>query len=107
MTEEKPRINPIVAERDDMIGRSSTSTSSSKKGSSGGDGKRPGGGSSNGSSNGSSGSNILVFIILVALIAAGGFGWMQFASLSANHSDLQQRFESLESRLSSTDESVT
>ena len=107
MTEEKPRINPIVAERDDMIGRSSTSTSSSKKGSSGGDGKRPGGGSSNGSSNGSGGSNILVFIILVALIGAGGYGWMQFAALSANHSDLQQRFESLESRLSSTDESVT
>jgi uncharacterized coiled-coil protein SlyX len=103
MTEEKPRINPIVAERDDMIGRSSTSASSGKKGSSGGDGKRPGGGSSNGSG----GGNILVFITLVALIGAGGFGWMQFAALSAKHSDLQQRFESLESRLSSTDESVT
>ena len=99
MTEEKPRINPIVAERDDMIGRSSTSASSGKKGSSGGDGKRPGGGSSNGSSNGSGGGNILVFIILVALIGAGGFGWMQFTALSAKHSDLQQRFESLRDTL--------
>ncbi len=107
MTAEKPRINPIVAERDDMIGRSSTSTSSLKNGSSGGDGKRPGGGSSNGSSKGSGGSNILVLIVLLGLIGAAAFGWVQFSALSNNHSDLQQRFEALESRLSSTDESVT
>jgi hypothetical protein len=106
MTADKPRINPIVAERDDMIGRSPTSTSSSKKGSSGGDGKPPGRGSSNGSSTGS-GSTKILLAILVALVGVAGFGWMQFAALSANHSDLQQRFESLESQLSSTDESVT
>ena len=43
MTADKPRINPIVAERDDMIGRSSTFHILLKNGSSGGDGKRPGG----------------------------------------------------------------
>jgi uncharacterized coiled-coil protein SlyX len=107
MTADKPRINPIVAERDDMIGRSSTSTASLKKGSSGSDGNRSGGGSSNGSSNGSGGSNILVLIVLLGLIGAGLFGWMQFDALSKNHRDLQQRFEALETRLSSTDESVT
>jgi chromosome segregation ATPase len=37
---------------------------------------------------------------------AAGLGWMQYQDLATKHSSLLQRFELLESRLSSTDESV-
>ena len=109
MTADKPRINPIVPERDDMIGRSSMSAPSSKNTSASGDGKRSGGGSSNGSGSGSGsgGGKVLIAIVLAGLVGAAAFGGTQFVALSSNHNDLQQRFEALESRLSSTDESVT
>ena len=106
MTADKNRINPIVPERDDMIGRSSSSgASSGKKNSSKSDGpKSP--------SNGSGGSGggfwkLLISLLFIALVAAAAFGWLQFKALSGNHADLQQRFDALESRLSSTDESMS
>ena len=89
-----------------MIGRSSSSgASSGKKNSSKSDGpKSP--------SNGSGGSGggfwkLLISLLFIALVAAAAFGWLQFKALSGNHADLQQRFDALESRLSSTDESMS
>jgi uncharacterized coiled-coil protein SlyX len=114
MTADKPRINPIVPERDDMIGRSPTASSgSSKSGSMAADSRRSGGGSggagsggygSGGSAaSGTGGWKALILVMLVALVGMSWFGYMQFT----NHNNLQQRFNALESRLSSTDESVT
>ena len=95
---EKKRIKPIVAERDDMIGRSPSTPKSN-------------GGGGNGSSGQPTGmSGLWKFLVLVAFFGLGGaagLGWMQYQDLSAKHSSLLQRFELLESRLSSTDESVT
>ena len=111
MTSDNHRINPIVPERDDMIGRSSGSTASSKSSSSKSsgskyDGGSSGGGSSGGSSNGG-GSNKLTVLLLLCVIGGGAFAWLQFDALSKNHAELQQRFNALESRLSSTDASVS
>lgn len=111
MTSDNHRINPIVPERDDMIGRSSGSTASSKSSSSKSsgskyDGGSSGGGSSGGSSNGG-GSNKLTLLLLLCVIGGGAFAWFQFDALSKNHAELQQRFNALESRLSSTDASVS
>lgn len=96
---EKKRIKPIVAERDDMIGRSPSAPTKSD------------GNDSNGASRQASGmSGLWKFLVLVAFFGLGGaagLGWMQYQDLSAKHSSLLQRFELLESRLSSTDESVT
>lgn len=115
MTADKPRINPIVPERDDMIGRSPTaSPGSNKSGSMAADSRRSGGrsggaGGSAGSGSGGAGNGVgggwraLIFIMLLALAGMSWFGYMQFT----NHNNLQQRFNALESRLSSTDESVT
>lgn len=95
---EKKRIKPIVAERDDMIGRSPSTP-------------RSDGGDNNGSSGQTTGmSGLWKFMVLVAFFGLGGaagLGWMQYQDLATKHSSLLQRFELLESRLSSTDESVT
>ena len=106
MTADKNRINPIVPERDDMIGRTSNSSGSSGKN------NAPKSDSSRSSSNGSGGSSggfwkLLIALSVVGLLGAAGFGWLQFNNLSKNHADLQQRFDALESRLSSTDESMS
>ena len=106
MTADKNRINPIVPERDDMIGRSSSSAGSKKNAS-----KPDSNGSSANGSNSSGGGSGGFWKLLIALISVGllgviGFGWYQFDALSKNHADLQQRFNALESRLSSTDESM-
>ena len=98
---EKKRINPIVAERDDMIGRSPSSARADGSNGTNGNG-------SDGQAGGMSGLwKFLVLVAFFGLAGAGGFGWMQYQDLSSKHSALQQRFESLESRLSSTDDSVT
>lgn len=92
---DKERINPIVAERDDMIGRPSSNTkgdSSHTKTTS----KTPVAGI----------SGPWRFIILFALLglAIGAYlGWQQYQSFL----QLQERFEILNSRLNNTDESVT
>ena len=95
---EKKRIKPIVAERDDMIGRSPSTP-------------RSDGGDNNVSSGQTTGmSGLWKFMVLVAFFGLGGaagLGWMQYQDLATKHSSLLQRFELLESRLSSTDESVT
>lgn len=106
MTADKNRINPIVPERDDMIGRSSGSAASSGKNKpSKSTNTKPSSGGSNGSGGGF--WKILITLLFIGLVGAGGFGWMQFDALSKNHGDLQQRFNALESRLSSTDESMS
>jgi len=109
MTADKNRINPIVPERDDMIGRSANSAASSgKKPPSKSDSSRLSSNGSN-SSGGSAGGfwKLLIALLFIGLLGAGGFGWLQFDALSKNHTDLQQRFDALESRLSSTDESMS
>jgi uncharacterized protein HemX len=109
MTADKNRINPIVPERDDMIGRSANSAASSgKKPPSKSDSSRLSSNGSN-SSGGSAGGfwKLLIALLFIVLLGAGGFGWLQFDALSKNHTDLQQRFDALESRLSSTDESMS
>jgi DNA repair exonuclease SbcCD ATPase subunit len=98
------RVNPIVAERDDMIGRSIPDSRGDKPAS--------GGGSSNGrSSAADAGIPVLwksmILIAFLGLAGAGGFGWLQYQALAGKHNSLQERFNNLESRLSSTDESVT
>jgi hypothetical protein len=97
------RNNPIVAERDDMIGRSASSARTE-----GSSGNGSNGNGSSGSAGGMSGLwKFLVLAAFFGLLGAGGFGWMEYQKLSAKHSALQERFELFESRLSSTDESVT
>ena len=53
------------------------------------------------------GWKFLIFVVLTISATAAGFSWLEFTSLQTNHRALQQRFDDLESRLSSTDESVT
>ena len=96
----KKRVNPIVAERDDMIGRPVSGPRTDKAVA--GKGSSP--------STSVSPSGFWQFIILIAffgLLGGGGYGWLQYQGLSLRHDSLQQRFDDLESRLSSTDESVT
>ena len=92
----KPR-QPITADRDDMIGRKRSDDQISSLG---------GGGTSGGDKT----SGLLRAIILlsfISLIVMGTFGWLQYQGLLEKHEDLLSRFDLLESRLSSTDESVT
>lgn len=92
---DKERINPIVAERDDMIGR----TSSKSKGDS-----SLVNNSSNAASSGMSG--LWKFVVLATLLglAIGAYlGWQQYQNFML----LQERFDILNSRLNNTDESVT
>ena len=92
----KPR-QPITADRDDMIGRKRSDDQISSLG---------GGGTSGGDKT----SGLLRAIILlsfIGLVVMGTFGWLQYQGLLEKHEDLLSRFDLLESRLSSTDESVT
>ena len=98
--DKKPR-SPIVAERDDMIGRTTSDKRADQANSKTSATSRAG-------ANGLSGSmRWLVLLTFFGLIGAGFFGWSEYQQLSTKHETLQARFELLESRLSSTDESVT
>ena len=55
----------------------------------------------------SGGWAFLVWLALLGLIGAAGFAWLEYQHLGGKHQSLLQRFDALESRLSSTDESVT
>ncbi len=55
----------------------------------------------------SGGWAFLVWLALLGLIGAAGFAWLEYQHLVGKHQSLLQRFDALESRLSSTDESVT
>jgi chromosome segregation ATPase len=96
--DKKPKTS-IVAERDDMIGRNIPESR--------GDGPT----SRNGGQSPTVGmSGLMKFILMLTffgLIATGVFGGLQYQDLSAKHESLLARFDLLESRLSSTDESVT
>jgi chromosome segregation ATPase len=92
---DKQRIDPIVAERDDMIGR----TVSSSKSDSSEDRS-----ASVTASRGISGAwKLLIMAAFFGLIALASFGWQQYQSFLI----LQERFQILDSRLNNTDESVT
>jgi predicted nucleic acid-binding Zn-ribbon protein len=102
MALDKKRIKPIVAQRDDMIGRPSSEATPSN-----GSSRKERNGNGSGTSGMSGGWKFLVLLAFFGLIGAGGFGLLQYQDLSGKHQALQARFEALESRLSSTDESVS
>jgi chromosome segregation ATPase len=92
---DKERINPIVADRDDMIGRStSDSVGDSSLAKS----------STRATSQSMSGLwKLIVLISLLGLVVGGYLGWQQYQSFVL----LQERFDRLNSRLNVTDESAT
>ena len=90
-------INPIVAEREDMIGRPNSGPASARKS----DRVR------DTASGLSGGWKFLIWLALLGLIGATGLAWLEYQHLVGKHQSLLQRFDALESRLSSTDESVT
>ena len=90
-------INPIVAEREDMIGRPNSGPASARKSDRVKDA----------ASGLSGGWKFLIWIALLGLTGAAGLGWLEYQHLFEKHQSLLQRFDALESRLSSTDESVT
>lgn len=94
---DKERINPIVAERDDMIGRPSGNSK----------GDTSVGKTSSRTATASEGMSgiwkLLVLISFVGLVVGGCIGWQQYQNFIL----LQERFEVLNSRLNNTDESVT
>ena len=90
-------INPIVAEREDMIGRPNSGPASARKS----DRVR------DTTSGLSGGWKFLIWLALLGLIGASGLAWLEYQHLVGKHQSLLQRFDALESRLSSTDESVT
>jgi len=87
---DKQRNNPIVAERDDMIGRSSVSSK--------GEASR----GRDASSDVPAVWKTLALIAFFGCISITWFGWQKYQSFLV----LQERFEVLDSRLNSTDESV-
>jgi len=92
---DKERINPIVAERDDMIGRSSVNSK--------GDGAL-GKTAYRTVPEGVSGVwKLLILFSFLGLLVGAYLGWQQYQSFTL----LQERFEILSSRLNNTDESVT
>ena len=97
---DKKRVNPIVAERDDKIGRPASGPRSDKSATA-----KAGAASASASPSGL--WQALILIAFLGLLGGGGFGWLQYQDLSLRHDSLQKRFDDLESRLSSTDESVT
>ena len=96
--DKKPKTS-IVAERDDMIGRNIPESR--------GDGptSRNGGQPTNAGMPGL--MKFILILTFLGLIGTGVFGGLQYQDLSAKHESLLARFDLLESRLSSTDESVT
>ena len=90
-------INPIVAEREDMIARPNSGPASARKS----DRVR------DTASGLSGGWKFLIWLALLGLIGATGLAWLEYQHLVGKHQSLLQRFDALESRLSSTDESVT
>lgn len=94
---DKERIDPIIAQRDDLI--SPTPVDSSGEGPT----VKISNNSSTQSSAGSELWKTLALVAFFASIAIALFGWQQYQ----NFIDLQQRFETLNSRLNSTDQSVT
>jgi len=91
---DKERINPIVAERDDMIGRSPSNTKNDSSA-----------GKDSSQSVSAGMSAVWKSVVLIAFLGCASitlFGWQQYQSFST----LQERFDRLDSRLNNTDESV-
>jgi len=90
---DKQRIDPIVAERDDMIGRSSLK----------GDTVKARDANKTASSGMSAVWKLVVLMAFCGCISITWFGWQQYQDFVV----LQERFELLSSRLNTTDESVS
>jgi hypothetical protein len=88
MALDKKRIKPIVAQRDDMIGRPSSEATPSN-----GSSRKERNGNGSGTSGMSGGWKFLVLLAFFGLIGAGGFGLLQYQDLSGKHQALQARFE--------------
>ena len=73
--DKKPR-SPIVAERDDMIGRKIPDGRGDQTG-------------SKGTADGSGLIKTLAILTFVGLILGGGFGWIQYQDLLKTHVSLQ------------------
>ena len=93
------RMNPIVPDRDAMIGGSGPAKSHQRN-----PGMHQNGGDGSGLGRGWK----FLFLVGFSTLGLGAFGgWLEFSSLKASHDTLRQRFDEVESRLSSTDESVS
>ena len=91
---------PIVPDRREMIGRKGSSNSGSQGNSNVNKSDRP-------STSGGGSSNKFSVLILLLLLIAGGYGGYEYVILAKKHENLSIRFDELESRLMSTDESVS
>ena len=78
---DKKRMNPIVAQRDDMIGRPNSDPAASN----GSPRKEKNGGNGGGAGGMSGGWKFLVLIAFFGLVGAGGFGLLQYQELSGKH----------------------
>jgi len=99
---DKKSTPPIVPDRREMIGRKGSSNSGGQGNSDVNKSNKPsisGGGSSNKFS--------ALILLLLLLLIAGGYGGYEYVVLAKKHENLSIRFDELESRLMSTDESVS
>ncbi|MDP7404251.1 MAG: hypothetical protein QF782_02295 [Porticoccaceae bacterium] len=97
---DKKSTPPIVPDRREMIGRKGSSNS-------GGQGNSDVNKSNKPSISGGGSSNKFSVLILLLLLIAGGYGGYEYVVLAKKHENLSIRFDELESRLMSTDESVS
>ena len=93
------RMNPIVPDRNAMIGGSGPGKQQTKN-------SQMQSKHLSSSATGRGWSMVLSVLLLGACIGSV-FGWQQFLALQERHIVLQQRFEDLESRLTNTDASVS
>lgn len=92
-------VNPIVPDRNAMIGGSGPGKPHQKHSQM--QGKTPS------HSTSGRGWSALLLVSFLCVSLGSVFGWQQFSSLQERHNILQQRFEDLESRLTNTDASVS
>ena len=97
---DKKSTPPIVPDSREMIGRKGSSNS-------GGQGNSNVNKSNKPSISGGGSSNKFSVLILLLLLIAGGYGGYEYVVLEKKHENLSIRFDELESRLMSTDESVS
>ena len=90
-------VNPIVPDRNAMIGGSGPGKPHQKHS------QMQGKNSTH--SNSGRGWSALLLVSFLCVCLGSVFGWQQFSSLQERHNILQQRFEDLESRLTNTDAS--
>tara|TARA_B100000575_G_scaffold286616_1_gene283652 strand:- start:8 stop:802 length:795 start_codon:yes stop_codon:yes gene_type:complete len=97
---DKKSTPPIVPDRREMIGRKGSSNSGGQDNSNVNKSDRP-------STSGGGSSNKFSVLILILFLIAGAYGSYEYFVLAKKHENLSIRFDELESRLMSTDESVS